>query len=135
MNKTYNLQLLTKIFFLIVYKAIIRTIYGKKFVLGEIVRTFMVTIPMTFTPFIRRLLVTRKLFRTFIVPTPSQGWPLKSFWLVVVFWYGHKSKKNKYISISEHNPIQTLLASKTVYTKVWWYRGPFWCNLSPTWKW
>jgi len=68
-----------------VYKAIIRTIYGKKFDTGEEVRTFMVTIPTAFTTFIKRLLVPTKLFRTFIVPTPSQGWPLKSFCKVVVF--------------------------------------------------
>jgi hypothetical protein len=85
MNSLYNLQLLTKIFFLIVNKAIIRTIYVYKLVLGKIVRTFMVTIPTAFTPFIKGLLGTRKLFRTFIVPTHLQGWPLKSFWLVVVY--------------------------------------------------
>ena len=79
MNSLYNLQLLTKIFFLIVNKAIIRTIYGKKLVLGGLVRTFMVTIPTAFTPFIKGLLVSTKLFRTFIVPTHLQGRASKKF--------------------------------------------------------
>ena len=86
MNKTYNLQLLIRIFFLIVSKAIIRTIYGKKFERGLEVLTFMVTIPVAFiTLFNGRLLVPTKLFRTFIVPVWFQGWPLKSFCKVVVF--------------------------------------------------
>jgi len=68
-----------------VNKAIIRTIYGKKFETGLEVRTFMVTIPTAFTTFIKDMLVPTKLFRTFIVPTSSQGWPLKSFCKVVVY--------------------------------------------------
>ena len=66
-------------------KSIITTIYGEKLVLGGIVRTFMVTIPTAFTPTSKVMLVPTKLFRTFIVPTPSQGWPLKSFCKVVVY--------------------------------------------------
>ena len=64
---------------------IITTIYGYKLVLGGLVRTFMVTIPTAFTPFIERMLVPTKLFRTFIVPTHLQVWPLKSFCKVVVY--------------------------------------------------
>ena len=85
MNKTYNLQLLTKFFFLIVGITGIKRFYGKKLLVGELVHTFMVTIPTAFTPFIKGLLVPTKLFRTFIVPTCSQGWPLKSFCKVVVY--------------------------------------------------
>jgi len=66
-------------------KSNITTIYGEKFERGGLVRTFMVTIPTAFTPFIKGLLVPTKLFRTFIVPTCSQGWPLKSFCKVVVY--------------------------------------------------
>ncbi len=85
MNSLYNLQLLTKIFFPIVGNGIITTIYGYKLVLGFLVRTFMVTIPTAFIPLSKVMLVPTKLFRTFIVPTHLQVWPLKSFCKVVVY--------------------------------------------------
>lgn len=86
MNKTYNLQLLIRIFFLIVSNTGIKRFYGKKLLVGELVRTFMVTIPMALTPFYWRELVRRVFFLTFMVSTlPASDRPLNGFGLVVVF--------------------------------------------------
>ena len=85
---------------------IITTIYGYKLVLGGLVRTFMVTIPIPFTPFIERLLVPTKLFRTFIVPTPSQGTASKKFLqgCCLLIW-SQELKKQLYMYIFNHTSL------------------------------
>ena len=106
MNSLYNLQPLTKIFFLMVHKAIITTIYGYKLVLGGLVRTFMVTIPTAFTPLCKVMLVPTKLFRTFIVPTPSQGTASKKFLqgCCLLIW-SQELKKQLYMYIFNHTSL------------------------------